>query len=350
MLAKLNANGEPRRFWGVIPVTSGAELMDIGKRMEDVGFEGAFALQIYGPPFAPLAPVAAATGRLKIASGVAVAAARSPFETAYAAIDLDRISEGRFVLGLGTAVPSCTRDMFGAPDYKLLAHMRDTVAAVRHVIEGAHKGLQPYEGLYYQADYKEMIVTAPPLREKIPIWVAALRNKLTILALEVGDGLLAHALWTSSWTNDQMAPLIKSSLQQFGRSRKDIEISCWPWIAVNNDKRQAVDDSRPTVAAYAGIRDYQHIFEAHGFLEQAKICQQAARRQSDVMSVVDQVPDEMVLAFVSCGGVDEVLEQIEPFWNVADSLCPMTPYRHLTPEQLQFYAGGVYQLVAAARS
>ena len=45
----------------------------------------------------------------------------------------------------------------------------------------------------------------------------------------------------------------------------------------------------------------------------------------------------------------EVLERIEPFWNVADSLCPMSPYRHLTMEQLQFYGGGIYQLVAAAK-
>jgi hypothetical protein len=66
------------------------------------------------------------------------------------------------------------------------------------------------------------------------------------------------------------------------------------------------------------------------------------------MSVIDQVPDEMVTAFVSCGSVEQVLEQIEPYWNVANSLCPMTPYRCLTPEQMQFYGAGVYELVAAA--
>ena len=57
----------------------------------------------------------------------------------------------------------------------------------------------------------------------------------------------------------------------------------------------------------------------------------------------------MVSTFVACGSVDEVLEQLEPYWRVADSLCPMTPYRCLTPEQLQFYGAGVYRLVAAAR-
>jgi len=348
-VSKVNAVGKEREFWAVVPVSPYEETMAMGKTMEEMGFAGAFALQIYGPPFAPLVPIACASSSLKVGSGVAVAASRSPFETAYAAMDMDRITNGRFVLGLGTAIKSATVGMYGVPDYKLLTHLRDTVAAVRHIIAGAHKGLQPYDGIYYKADFQEMIPTAPPVREEIPIWIAALRPKMTELALEVADGLMAHALWTTSWTNDHMAPLIDATLEKFGRNRKDIEINCWPWVAVNNDKQQAINDARFTVAAYAGIDAYENIFEAHGWLKEARICQEASKRQSDVLSVVDQVPDEMVLDFVSCGPVEEVLEQIEPYWNVADSLCPMTPYRHLSPEQLQFYGAGVYQLVAAAK-
>lgn len=349
MTQKLNATGNEREFWGVIPVASASQTMDMARAMEDVGFATATCLQIYGPPFAPLVPVACASRTMKVASGVAVASARSPFETAFAAMEMDRITDGRFILGLGSSIKSATVGLYGAPDYKLMTHLRDTVAAIRHIVAGAHKGLEPYEGVYYKADFKEMIITAPPVREQVPIWIAALRPKMTRLALEVADGLMAHALWTADWMNNEMAPLIDKSLEEFGRQRSDIDINCWPWVAVNNDKRQAIEDSRPTVAAYAGIEVYEPIFEAHGFLKEARICQQASKRQSDVMSVVDEVPDEMVEAFVSCGPVEEVLEKIEPFWNIADSLCPMTPYRELTPEQLQFYGNGVYQLVAAAK-
>lgn len=347
MTNQLNATGKERKFWGVVPVLPGADLMAMGQQMEDTGFEGAFALQIYGPPFVPLAPVGAATKRLKVGTGVAVAGARSPFETAYAAMDLDRITNGRFVLGLGSSIPSMTVGSYGAPERKPLAHLRDTVAAVRHIVRGAHKGLQPYEGEYYKADYKEMIITAPPVRENIPIWIGAMRENLTRLALEIGDGLMAHSLWTQTWTRDHIAPLVEQTLRQHGRNRADIEINFWPWVAVNNDKRQAIDDSRATVAYYASIKGYEHIFEAHGFLKEARICQQA--QQGDVTSVLDKVPDDMVLAFVSCGSVDEVMEQIEPYWRTADSLCPMTPFRCLTPEQLQSYGTGIYQLVAAAK-
>lgn len=58
----------------------------------------------------------------------------------------------------------------------------------------------------------------------------------------------------------------------------------------------------------------------------------------------------MVEAFVTCGPVDEVLEKIEPFWDVVDSLCPMTPYRDLTMEQLTDYNAGLFKLVATARA
>jgi alkanesulfonate monooxygenase SsuD/methylene tetrahydromethanopterin reductase-like flavin-dependent oxidoreductase (luciferase family) len=349
MPEKCNATGNERKYWGMLPMASGQQLMSMGKQMEDTGFEGAFMLQLYGPPFAPLAAVACGTSHLKIASGVTVASTRSPFETAFAAMDLDRISNGRFVLGMGCSLPATTIGMHGLPNYKLMTHLRDTMAAVRHIIAGAHKGLKPYDGVYYKADYQEMIVTEPPVREHIPIWVGAMREKMTKLGLEKGDGLLAHSLWTKRYTNELIEPLIKDTLAQFDRARNDIQISCWPWVAINNDRKQAIHDSRPTVAYYAGMKAYEDLFEFHGYLDIAKACQQAALRQSDIDSVLDQIPDEMVLDFVCCGSVDEVQEQIEPYWNVADSLCLITPFRNLSLEQLQSYGAGIYQLVAAAK-
>src|SRR3546814_3346644 len=97
--------------------------------------------------------------RSKLGTGIAIAGTRSPLETAYAAMDLDRISDGRFVLGLGSSIPSCTTGMYGAPSFKPLGHLRDTVKAVRYIIANAHKGLDPYEGEYFKADFAEMMVT-----------------------------------------------------------------------------------------------------------------------------------------------------------------------------------------------
>lgn len=350
MPVKTNAVGKERQYWGMLPMANGKELMTMGKQMEDTGFEGAFMLQLYGPPFSALAAVASGTTRLKVATGVIVAAARSPFETAYAAMDLDRISDGRFVLGMGCSLPATTVGMHGLPKYKLMTHLKDTIAAVRHIIAGAHKGLEPYEGIYYKADYQEMIPTAPPVREKIPIWVGAMRENMTKMALENADGLLAHSLWTKRYTADVIKPLIDQTLADCNRAREDISISYWPWVAVNDNRQKAIDDSRLTVAYYAGMKGYEALFEAHGYLKEAKICQEAALRQSDYGSILHLIPDEMVLEFVCCGSVEDVQEQIEPFWEYADSLCPMTPFVGLSLEEMQSYGAGIYQLVAAANA
>ena len=342
-----NATGGERRWWGVMPVLPAPAMKGIAAQMEAVGFEGCFSLQIYGPPFVPMAAVAAVTERLKIASGIAVAGTRSPVETAFAAMELDTISQGRFVLGLGTSLHSAVCGIYGEPKRKLITHLREVVKVVRYVNANAHKGMEPVRGEYFNAEWTEMMLTAPPVREAIPIWIAALKDKLTSTALEIADGLMVHALWTADYAVSKK-PFIEAELARCGRQRGDVEINAWPWVAINDDKQQAIDDSRATVAAYVGYKEYEPFFDAIGFGDEARACQLAGGEHGDVAGVIGNVSDAMVEAFVKCGPVDEVLDALEPFWGVVDSLCPMTPYRELTIEQLTQYNGGIYAMVAEA--
>jgi len=343
-----NATGGDRRWWGVMPVLPAPVMGGMAKQMEQVGFEGCFSLQIYGAPFVPMAAVAAMTDTLKVSPGIAVAGTRSPVETAYSAIECDTISQGRFVLGLGTSLHSALEGIYGEPHRKLLTHLREVVKIVRYVNANGHKEMEPLHGEYYNLEWTEKMMTAPPVRENIPIWIAALKDKLTSMALEIGDGLIVHALWTVDYTNHKK-PFIEAELAKFGRKREDVEVNAWPWVAVNDDKQQAIDDSRATVAGYIGYKEYENFFDTIGFGDLARECQLSAGEHGDVSSVIDKVSDEVVQAFVKCGPVDEVLEQIEPFWNVVDSLCPMTPYRNLSMEKLTSYNEGIFKMVAEAK-
>jgi alkanesulfonate monooxygenase SsuD/methylene tetrahydromethanopterin reductase-like flavin-dependent oxidoreductase (luciferase family) len=349
-MPQVNAVGGPRRWWGVMPVLPAPMMGGIGKQMEAVGFEGCFSLQIYGPPFVPMAAVAALTDTLKVSTGIAVAGSRSPTETAFAAIELDRISQGRFVLGLGTSLHSAIVGIYGEPKRKLLTHLREVVKIVRYVNANAHRGMEPLAGEYYNLEWTEMMLTAPPVREHIPIWIAALKDKLTSMALEIGDGLMVHALWSVEYTLQKQA-FIQAELSRFGRKRTDVEVNAWPWIAINDDKQQAINDARPTVASYVGYKEYEPFFDAIGFGDEARACQSAhaASEHGDMTSVLKHVSDAMVEAFVTCGPIDDVLAKIEPFWGVVDSLCPMTPYVGLTMEQLTMYNNGIYAMVAEAK-
>jgi len=330
----------PHRYWAVLSPMPAPALTLAARQFEAAGLHGIFAPQVYGPPFLPLATAAGVTERVQLASGIAIAAARSPFETAMAALDMDRISEGRFVLGLGTSIAAWTCGVYGAPEYKPVTHLHDTVAAVRHIIAGAHTGLTPFEGTYYRADFKELQPTAPPVRSEIPIWIAALRKRMVQLAGEIGDGLIGHPMWSTEWTLDRMRPEFEAALVAAGRQRADVEVNLWPWAAPNVDEAQAIDDARPTMAFYGGIKQYEPFFEEHGFLDVVRRLQEGVQR-GDYQSVAHLVPDEMVRTFVAVGEPAKVREQIGALWSFADSLCVVPPLYALSPEKVLFYMGGI---------
>jgi len=326
-----------RRYWTVLTALPAPMLTPLAQLAESRGTHGIFAPQVYGPPFVTLAAIAAVTERVQLASGIAIAPVRSPFETAMAAIDLDRISNGRFILGLGTSVHAWTKGVFGTPKYKPVSHLRETVAAVRHIIKGAHTGLAPFEGEYYQADFRELQPSQPPVREAIPIWIAALRAALVRLAAEVADGLIGHPMWSVEWSLDTMRPEFESALATAGRRREQVEVNLWPWVAPNDDEAAAIEDARPTMAFYGGVKQYEPFFEAHGFGAVARQLQAGVQR-GDYLSVAHLVPDEMVRTFVAVGKPEKVRERVERLWAFADSLCPVAPVYALSFEKLAYYS------------
>ncbi len=330
----------------MLPVLPAPELAALAQQYESMGFEGVFSVQVYGPPFVPLAAASTVTRKLKLGTGVAIAAARSPTETAMAAIDLDRISEGRLLLGLGSSISSWTSGIFGTPEIKPLTHLRDTVAAIRHIEAGAHLGLKPYEGTYFKASFDAMIQQAPPFRPRIPIILGALREKMVCLAAEIADGVTGHAMWSVDWTVNQMMPVFMAELEKHGRRREDVMVSIWPWVAINDDKAEAIEDARSTIAYYASAKQYESFFEGHGYLQEAHACQAGIERNKDISSFKDFVTDAMVETFVAAGPMAEVCEKLEPLWAVADHLCPAPPLWNLAPEKIQAYSEQIGRLVA----
>jgi len=335
-----------RRIWTILMPLPAPMLTSLAQLAESRGAHGIFVPQVYGPPFSTLGALAAVTERVQLASGIAIAPVRSPFETAMAAIDLDRISNGRFILGLGTSVHAWTSGIFGTPKYKPVSHLRETVAAVRHIIKGAHKGLTPFEGTYYRADFRELQPSQPPLREEIPIWIAALRAALVRLAAEIGDGLLGHPMWSVEWAVEKMQPEFAAALAAARRRRDQVEVNLWPWVAPHDNEAEAIEDARPTLAFYGGIKQYEPFFEAHGFGAVARQLQAGVQR-GDYMSVARLVPDDMVRTFVAVGKPEKVRERVERLWTFADSLCPVAPVYTLSVEKLAYYSEQIARTFAA---
>ena len=332
------SNTSRRKYWGVVsPFMPANVLAQVAKQQEDAGLEGTFASQVFGPPFIPLAVAASSTERLKLGSGIAIALTRSPFETAMAAIDMDRVSNGRFVLGLGASVQSWVQGIYGMPYSKPVAQLREAVDLIRQAVALGHTGeLKSFKGQFYEFDFSEMPTLSPPPRTEIPIWISALRGAMTRLGAEIGDGIIGHPIWSIDWLRTSIADQIKVGLERGGRKRCDIEVNCWFWVTPNNDPRQSVEDARACVAFYAGIEQYEDYFAAHGFRKECKLLQAGVKR-GDYQGVAHLVPDEMAQTFVITGTPEEVRKKLEPAWELADSMCLLPPLLSLAPEQTQAY-------------
>jgi probable F420-dependent oxidoreductase len=332
------------RFWGfVTPDSPAAAVAAQAKMQEDAGVDGIMAPQLNSTPFIPLAVAAAATSRVRLLSGIALAFTRSPYETALSAMDLDRISSGRFILGLGCSVQALSGDVYGMPYGKPLAHLREVVEVIRLVIGKAHTGeLGRYEGVYRKHDFSLMdwLSRTPPVRTEIPIWIAALRQPLVSLAAEIGDGVMGHPIWSVQWTTTQVPEAIQKGLERAGKQRSDIEVQGGLYVAVNNNRAEAVNDARATAAFYGGAQQYEEYFAAHGFRDEARHLQEAVQ-QGGLAAASNLVPDEMAETFVVCGTPDEVRKRIEPVWDVVDSLVLAPPTYAQEPAKVMTYAAAI---------
>jgi probable F420-dependent oxidoreductase len=319
-------DNDPSRHWSVITPFMPAEMINEQvRRLEAAGLRGIYAPQIYGPPWIPLASAAGATDRMLLGSGIALAFARSPFETAMAAMDLDRISGGRFILGLGPSVRSWSEGFFGMPYGRPLEHLREVIGHIREIVAYSHTGqLDRLEGKYHTHDFTGFQPLAQPVRTEIPIYLAATRLALVRLAGELAQGLMGHPIWSINWATKTAAPALDQALQAAGRSRDDIEFNLWFWAAISDDLDEAVNDARSTVAFYAGIDQYEEYFAAHGYRAEARLCQEALE-SGNLAAGASSVPDEMARTFVLCGRPDGVRRALEPAWEVADTLCLMAP-------------------------
>jgi probable F420-dependent oxidoreductase len=327
--------GKP--VWAELPVLPAGELVPLVQGWEAAGVEGVWAPQIFGAPFTVLAAAAAVTTRIKLGSGIALAFTRSPLETACSAIDLDHISQGRAVLGLGSSAQSQVEGSFGMPYGKPLAHMREVVDQVRAVIAQGHTGeLKRLEGAYHTLDLSHFRLVRPAHRSAIPVYLPAVFEKACEQAGAIADGLLGHPLWTTAWLRDRVTGSIQAGLDQAGRSRSQIDVNLMIFTVINPDHAEAIADARANIAFYTQSPQYLRYFTEIGFGTEAQAIQAAFAAQ-DYAAMARACPDEMVSAITILGSADEVRELVAERAQFADSITPVVPQFGMAPDKAALY-------------
>jgi F420-dependent oxidoreductase-like protein len=242
-------------YWGSSPPPMAAEQ---AKEADRLGFDSVWTAEAYGSDaLTPLAWWGQATERVRLGTALCQLSARSPTAMAMAAMTMDHLSGGRFVLGLGVSGPQVVEGWYGQPFPKPLARTREYVTIVRDVL--ARKGPVVNDGPNYPLPYpggtglgKPLKSIVHPLRPDIPIILGAEGPKNVALAAEIADGWFP--IFFSPLHMSEFTASLDEGFSRPGarRSWSDFEVIAFCPTIVGNDVEAAADFFRPMLALYIG--------------------------------------------------------------------------------------------------
>jgi F420-dependent oxidoreductase-like protein len=227
---------------------------------ERLGFDSIWTAEAYGSDcLTPLAWWGAKTERLKLGTAIVQMSARQPAATAMAAMTMDHLSGGRFILGLGVSGPQVVEGWYGMPFAKPLARTREYIGILRDI--WARKGPLVAEGEHYRLPLpggtglaKPLKASIHPLREGIPIYLGAEGPKNIALCAELCDGWLAMLFSPSQ--QDVYAGYLKEGFERrpedSTRRVEDFQVNATVPLIVSEDLDAAADSLRPFYALYFG--------------------------------------------------------------------------------------------------
>jgi probable F420-dependent oxidoreductase len=310
-----------------------AELREAARAAEAGRFESVWTAELHRTAFVPAAAIAVSTHRVAVGTGIALAFVRSPMIAALSALDLDELSDGRLILGLGAGVRRLNEDWHGRPYGRPAPHLREVVAIVRRFIANSHLG-DPidFEGEFERTHVHRYRRPFPPVRESIPIYLAGMGPWMLRLAGEIGDGWIAHELGSPEYLREQALPRLAEGLARAGRSRSSLQMITSACCVPMRDGRQARRFAAGLVAFYASVRSYDDFFEFHGFLPEAKEVQRRFR-EGDLEHLADACPDEMVDRLTIAGTPDEVRARVAAYDGLADAV-KLSPPTHFVPPEV----------------
>ena len=293
-------------------------------RAEELGFDAVYTSETEEDAMLPLPLVAEHTDRVDLGTRVTLAFTRSPMVLAYQGWALQRFSEGRFVLGLGTQVKGHNERRFGVEWTSPGPRLREVVESVRHiwdVWQGEADELD-YDGEHYSFSLMTETFDPGPIdRPEIPIYIAAVNEYNVRTAGEVCDGLHMHSFNTPAYTEDVIGPLVADGAEEAGRSRDAVSLSASPFVVTGDtedERDRKREEVRRRIAFYGSTRTYHDVLGHHGWKSVGEELHELSKDQAwDEMA--DLVTDEMVATFaIEADPADLREAAVEVYGDVAD--------------------------------
>lgn len=317
-------------------------LAAFARAAERAGIARLWAPELHRSATVPLAVAAGATERIELATGIALAFTRSPMVLALEALDLDELSGGRLVIGLGAGVRRLNADWHAGPYDPPLTRMREMVTAVRELVAALAEGRDARSpGRVYDVSVRGLRRLHRAPRATIPVWLAAVLPGMTALAGEVADGFLDHPVTSPAWLAERIIPALDAGAARAGRPRPQVAgaVIC---AASDDDPQAARRAAAGTVGFYATVRTYEGLFREHGFGDRLPAIRDAFLG-GDQARLVEAVGEDMTDAFAAAGTVGQVRERARAYEGLADRLWATPPHHGQDSRQTARWQAGILE-------
>ena len=282
-------------------IDSGPELAEYGRIAEDAGLESLWVTERYfhEETFTLLGYLAAATQHVKLGLGVANPYTRNPALLAMASATLDRLSGGRFLLGLGRSDRSVIQGRMGIPYDNPDVTMRDAVSVIKDLLAGNR-----VTSTGASSRMRDAQLAISPVQAKVPIYLAAIGPKALRLAGSVADGVLLNAYVPRGYVRYAVGEVRKAA-QESGRNPGAIDIACMLPVRLTGDPSAIWPGLKQRIVRLLAERHVGEILlEKGGFDTSILGALRASAEKDGGQEAAGLISDDMVESFYLVGSAD----------------------------------------------
>jgi len=298
------------RVFTTSPLEDPRDVRAVYPRLEEIGYDGVFSFEAKHDPFVALAVAAEHTTWVQLGTAIAIAFARNPMTLAYLGNDLQLVSGGRFLLGLGSQVRPHVVNRFSSTWSEPARRMREIVGALDAIWTAWERGTPlAFEGDFYR--HTLMIPAFDPGPNPFgrpPVYVGGFGPRMVEVAGEVADGLITHPFTTRRSLEMLTLPALERGLTRAGRSRSDVTVVC-ATLVVSAEHEEELERlkgvARQQLAFYGSTPAYAPTLDCHGLGDLHPELNHLSKlgRWDDMAALID---DTVLEAVAVVGPPDEI--------------------------------------------
>ena len=321
--------------------------VELARRAEAAGFDAAFAIEFMNRHgYVALGAIAETTRRIGFGTAIANAFTRTPLLHASAAMDLDELSGGRMILGLGSGTRRMNEDWYDVRFSKPAARMRELVELLRAAFRAQKGGGFTWQGEFWNLRVPIYARPGAP-RVDIPIWVAAVNRGMIGAAGAVADGLVGHPIATRRWHREVTLPGLRAAEAKAGRASGACRLAPYVITSIQSSREHAVRDAKAQIGFYFTTEIYHSVLDLHGLREVGAACK-AALKRFDFKAMAEAIPDALVDEIAIACTADEARDRLAQWKELTDQPLLYAPTVGVPPERVRANLDAMFETFGTA--